>query len=58
MICNGPKWIISISGGLGLLQIILEPGTEWCASEDAGPPREVDCDPTLVGEGNNAHSLL
>ena len=25
MICNGPKWIIFASGGLVLLQMVLEP---------------------------------
>ena len=30
---------ISASGGLGLLQIVLEPNTEGCASEDIGPQR-------------------
>ena len=40
-ICNWPKQIISASGGLGLLQMVLEPDTEWCVSEDVGL-REVD----------------
>ena len=43
MIRNGPKLIISASGGFGLLQIALEPDTGPCAIEDAGPPREMDC---------------
>ena len=38
MICNGPKWTISASGELRLLQIVLELDTGPCASEDAGPP--------------------
>ena len=33
---NGPKRIIFASGGLELLQMVLEPDIEWCASEDAG----------------------
>ena len=39
MIRNGPKRTISASSGLGLLQMVLEPDTGQCASEDAGPPR-------------------
>ena len=34
---NGSKRTISNSGGFGLLQMVLEPDTERCASEDAGP---------------------
>ena len=41
---NVPKRTISTGGGLGLLQMISEPDTEWCASEDAGPPKRVDCE--------------
>ena len=36
---ENPKMTISASGGFGLLQIVSEPVIEWCASEDAGPPR-------------------
>ena len=32
-------WTISVSGGLELLQIVPEPDTEWCVSENTGPPR-------------------
>ena len=28
----------------GLLQMVSEPGSGRCASEDAGPPRGVDCE--------------
>ena len=35
MIRNGPKWTISASGGLEMLQMISESDTGWCASEDA-----------------------
>ena len=35
---NGPKRTISTSGGLGLLQMVLESDTGRCASEDARPP--------------------
>ena len=38
VIRNGLKWTISTSGGLGLLQMVLEPDTGWCL------PREVDCE--------------
>ena len=34
---NGPKWTISASDGLGLLEMVSEPSTERCASEDVGP---------------------
>ena len=44
MIRNGPKRTIFASGGLALLQIVSEPGTGWCASEDVGPLRGVDCE--------------
>ena len=33
-ICNGSKRIMFVSGGLGLLQMVLELGTERRASED------------------------
>ena len=50
---NEPKWIISTSGRLKLLQMVSEPDTKWCAREDASPPRRVDCrDLTSIGEGN------
>ena len=41
---NGPKRTISVRGGLGLLQIISEPDTGLCASEEAGLSRGVDCE--------------
>ena len=41
---NGPKWTISASIGLGLLQMVSELDTGRCASEDAGPLRGVDCE--------------
>ena len=31
---NGPKRTISVSGGLGLLEMVSEPDTEQCASEE------------------------
>ena len=36
---NQPKRTISTSGGLRLLQMVSEPDTERCASEDASPQR-------------------
>ena len=40
---NGPKRTVLTSGGLGLLQIVSEPNTGQCASEDVGrTPRGVD----------------
>ena len=44
MICNRLKRIVSVSGGLEPLQIVSEPDTRRCASEDAGTPRGVDCE--------------
>ena len=35
---NEPKQTIFASGGLGLLQMVLELDTGQCASEDAGAP--------------------
>ena len=43
-ISNGPKWTMFASGGLGLLQMVLESDTERCVSEDVGPLRRVDCE--------------
>ena len=39
---ESPKRIISASGGLRLLQMILKSNTGWCASEDAKPQRGVN----------------
>ena len=36
MIRNGSKRTISVSSGFGLLQMVLELDTGWCACEDAG----------------------
>ena len=36
------KWTISTSGGLGPLQMVSEPDTRRCASEEAEPCRGVD----------------
>ena len=38
------KGQICASGGHALLQMVLEPDTGWCATEDIGPWREVDCE--------------
>ena len=35
---------ISASGELRLLQMVLELDTVWCANEDAGSRRVVDCE--------------
>ena len=56
-ICNGPKWIISVSGGFRLLQMVLKPVTERCASENARPPMEVDCEVSYWLERGTKHSL-
>ena len=38
VIRNRPKRTISASGGLEMLQILLELETKRCANEDVGPP--------------------
>ena len=48
---------ISTSSELGLLQIVSEIDTEWCANEDAGPPRKVDCEIPHWLERGPKHSL-
>jgi len=40
MIRNELKWTISISGRLGLLQMVSEPDIGRCVNEDVGLPRE------------------
>ena len=53
MIRNGPKRIIFVSSGFKLLEMVLEPDTERCASKDTGPPRGVDCEiPHQLERGN------
>ena len=39
---ESPKRTVSTSGGLGLLQLVSEPDTERCASEEAEHRRGVD----------------
>ena len=41
---ESPKTTMSASGGHGLLQMVLEPGSRRYVSEDVGPPRGVDCE--------------
>ena len=53
-ISNGPKRTISTSGGFGMLQMVLEPNTGQCASEDVGTQGGGLCDPTSVQERNEA----
>ena len=57
MVRNGSKRTISARFGLGLLQMILEPYTRRCASEEAGPPRGVDCEIPRWLERGMKHSL-
>ena len=40
---ESPRRTISSNGELGLLQMVLESDTGRCASEDAVPPKGVDC---------------
>ena len=54
---ESPKRTISTSGGLGLLQMVSEPDTEWCASEDVGLPRGVDCEIPHQLERGTKHFL-
>ena len=54
---NGPRRTIFISGGLGLLQMVLELDTGWCVSEDTGLLREVDGEIPHRLEKGTKHSL-
>ena len=56
MICN-ESWTISISDGFELLQMVSEPDIGQCVSEDAGPPRRVDCEIPHWLERGTKHSL-
>ena len=39
---KSPKWTISASGGLGLLQMVSEPDIRRCISEEAKPQKGID----------------
>ena len=54
---NGRKQTISVSGGIGLLQMVSESNTEWCSSEDVGPQRGMDCEIPHRVERRTKHSL-
>ena len=54
---ESPKRTISASGGFELLQMILESDTGRCASENAGPPRGVDCEISHRLERETKHSF-
>ena len=54
---NGSKWMIFVSGGLGLVQMVSELDNGWCANEDAGPSRGVDCEIPHQLERRTKHSL-
>ena len=54
---ESPKRTISVSGGIEMLQMVLEPDTRRCASEDAGPRRGVDCEIPHQLEREMKHSL-
>ena len=51
------KKTICASGGFELLQMVSEPDTGWCANEDAGPPKGVDCEIPHQLERGMKHSL-
>ena len=55
MIRNGSNRIISVSGGLGLLQMVSELDTGWCAREDVG--WGVNCEIPHRLERGMKHSL-
>ena len=48
---------IFASGRVGLLQMVSELDTGRCASKDAGPQREVDCEIPHRLERRTEHSL-
>ena len=52
-----PKRTIFVNGGLGLLQMVSEPNTRRCASENAGPPRGVNCEVSHRLKRGTKHSL-
>ena len=54
---NGPKQTVSVSGGLGLLQMVSELDTGRCASEGVGPLKGVDCEIPHRLERGTQHSL-
>ena len=54
---NGPKRMIFVSGGFGLLQMVLESDTERCASEDAESSRGMDCEIPHWSKKGTKHSL-
>ena len=54
---NGPKRTISTSGGFKLLQMVLEPDTERCDSEDVELSRGVDCEILHRLERRTKHSI-
>ena len=54
---KSPKRTISVSGGLGMLQMVSEPVIGRCVSEDVGPPREVDCEIPHLSEKGTKYYL-
>ena len=54
---NGQKRTISVSDGLGLLQLVSEPDSKRCASEGTRPRKGVDCEIPHVLESRTKHSL-
>ena len=54
---NGPKWTISPSGGLVLLQMVSEPNIVRCANEDTGLLRGLDYEIPHRLERETKHSL-
>ena len=56
-ICNGSKRTMFVSSGLGLLQMVSEPDTGRCVSEDADPPRGVNCEIPHRSERETNHFL-
>ena len=54
---NGPKRTLPTSDGFGLLQMVSESDTGWCANEDVEPPRGVDCEIPYRLERGTKHFL-
>ena len=54
---NGPKRTTSASGGIGLLQMVLELDNGRCASKDVGLPMGVNCEISHWLERGTKYSL-
>ena len=57
VIRHGPRRIIFVSCGFGMLQMVLEPDTERCGNKDVGTLRGVDFEIPRQLEGGTKRSL-